>query len=799
MAYKQVDFLLTPFVDANGDPLVGGRVFFYEAGTTTPKTVYSTSSGTGPFPEKDFEADGTLLAYVDGFVKIVIKNASMAVVHTYDNLDYSQVGSGVLTNYLPRNGSLAMTGTLPMNSNDISNAGNISVVVGKALKVEHGGLIAVQDPNDILIASTATGYGSLRFTGSNWHITTDNKVTHSTAPGFFTEYNADSTAHFQLKNIGATGVSHLEINNQNMKVFDATTTATGLYVGSNKKLEVSANACNITVPTYTTSSISVGTTLQAFEINLYNSANTGIQFNNSFTGALGTDGSYIIIDATKQLNIVNRENADIAIGTDGYDCITCKTGQRVTIGIDSTTTIPSTLNILDDTDYSGLTVRNTISNVEFAVAADATTTTIGNLSNHPLDIVVNNTNVLECSNATGAVKAPFYLHSVNAGIVGTDANTPATIPGIPGDGKAYMVHRKYVDDQIGGLNLSSAATAGDLIYRTTSGGSGWTALGLGVFGQSIVNAGGGWLNMGDGEFMPLFIAAVATGDGSGKNIYNYMSWYNINPSNRGRYQLFPQGNAITGGTVFQWMYLQSDSIFKLANVTIQGNPAGGGVYWKIRRSTLICENVYFDATNPNVQLYAEEGSRVYLRECTGMATSNVHFIATDSTIFSKGGIFGQISSNNSDVTFIVGDSVNTCGITRLQASYNGRIKIYHPLSVGATSTNMSISSVYNGNITVIAAQDVTFDTVEVKYGSRLVTEGLSAYTTIGCVFRVEYGSVWHHENTYSIGNRTFTAIVNHGSYFNWNVPNAVNTVTRNMINSSMTINGTDYASWTNNP
>lgn len=34
------------FCDANGQPLAGGSVYFYEVGTTTPKTTYQDSSST---------------------------------------------------------------------------------------------------------------------------------------------------------------------------------------------------------------------------------------------------------------------------------------------------------------------------------------------------------------------------------------------------------------------------------------------------------------------------------------------------------------------------------------------------------------------------------------------------------------------------------------------------------------------------------------------------------------------------------------------------------------------------------
>ena len=77
------------FFDANGDPLVGGKMYTYEAGTSTPRTTYVDSSGvtanTNPIildsrGEANVWLDPTL-AY-----KFVLRTSADVIIWTVDQI-----------------------------------------------------------------------------------------------------------------------------------------------------------------------------------------------------------------------------------------------------------------------------------------------------------------------------------------------------------------------------------------------------------------------------------------------------------------------------------------------------------------------------------------------------------------------------------------------------------------------------------------------------------------------------------------------------------------------------------------
>lgn len=77
------------FFDANGEPLVGGKVFTYAAGTTTPLATYTSSDGGTPnanpvILDARGEAD---IWYAPGVsYKVVLKSATDVTIWTVDNI-----------------------------------------------------------------------------------------------------------------------------------------------------------------------------------------------------------------------------------------------------------------------------------------------------------------------------------------------------------------------------------------------------------------------------------------------------------------------------------------------------------------------------------------------------------------------------------------------------------------------------------------------------------------------------------------------------------------------------------------
>jgi hypothetical protein len=83
-----VEFLLNGVRNASTDqPLASGKVYTYDAGTLTPRSLYTnqekSSTTANPFI---LGADGTGQAYADGAYKFVIKDSADVTKYTYDNL-----------------------------------------------------------------------------------------------------------------------------------------------------------------------------------------------------------------------------------------------------------------------------------------------------------------------------------------------------------------------------------------------------------------------------------------------------------------------------------------------------------------------------------------------------------------------------------------------------------------------------------------------------------------------------------------------------------------------------------------
>jgi hypothetical protein len=83
----QVDFLMSGLIDSSGNPLVGGKVWSYEAGTNTLKTLYTDQSKTTNAANPVIlGVKGQALVYGDGGYKFKIENSAGVLQDTLDNL-----------------------------------------------------------------------------------------------------------------------------------------------------------------------------------------------------------------------------------------------------------------------------------------------------------------------------------------------------------------------------------------------------------------------------------------------------------------------------------------------------------------------------------------------------------------------------------------------------------------------------------------------------------------------------------------------------------------------------------------
>jgi hypothetical protein len=85
----QVEFLLAGVTDSSGEPLSGGKVYTYEAGTTSDKTTHTdqaqTTTAANPII---LGTRGEASVFAEGAYKFVIKDSSDVTVVTIDGLQY---------------------------------------------------------------------------------------------------------------------------------------------------------------------------------------------------------------------------------------------------------------------------------------------------------------------------------------------------------------------------------------------------------------------------------------------------------------------------------------------------------------------------------------------------------------------------------------------------------------------------------------------------------------------------------------------------------------------------------------
>lgn len=88
-----VEFLLAGFTDNSGQPLAGGKVYAYEAGSgsTPAKDLYLDNLAATPATNPVIlDANGRKQVYGDGAYKLVIKTSADALLYTLDNLFFGK-------------------------------------------------------------------------------------------------------------------------------------------------------------------------------------------------------------------------------------------------------------------------------------------------------------------------------------------------------------------------------------------------------------------------------------------------------------------------------------------------------------------------------------------------------------------------------------------------------------------------------------------------------------------------------------------------------------------------------------
>jgi hypothetical protein len=122
------------FFDANGEPLVGGKVFTYAAGTTTPLATYTTSGGaTANANPVILDARGEAdIWYAPGVsYKVVLKTGADATIWTVDNIAIAGSMATQNANSVNITGGTIGSG-VTFNGNTTGTASNVTGTVAVA-------------------------------------------------------------------------------------------------------------------------------------------------------------------------------------------------------------------------------------------------------------------------------------------------------------------------------------------------------------------------------------------------------------------------------------------------------------------------------------------------------------------------------------------------------------------------------------------------------------------------------------------------------------------------------------------
>ena len=104
------------FFDNNGNPLTGGKIYTYEAGTTTPLATYISSAGNTAHTNPSVldsagrvPSGGEIWNDYSKLYKFVLKTSADVLLATYDNVGGSFNASSVIANFTGDGSTVAFT------------------------------------------------------------------------------------------------------------------------------------------------------------------------------------------------------------------------------------------------------------------------------------------------------------------------------------------------------------------------------------------------------------------------------------------------------------------------------------------------------------------------------------------------------------------------------------------------------------------------------------------------------------------------------------------------------------------
>lgn len=164
-----IEILQAGCKDSSGTAVANGTVTFYEAGTTTLKTVYQDWDFDEPHSNPaTLDAAGKLKAYSDTRLKLVITNSSGSVVETIDNVgtDDSDVAGASISN-AAGNGLVESDGVLSVNvdSTLTISSDQVGIASGVTLPGSPSAASNFSVGGNLAVTGTSTFTGAASFSG----------------------------------------------------------------------------------------------------------------------------------------------------------------------------------------------------------------------------------------------------------------------------------------------------------------------------------------------------------------------------------------------------------------------------------------------------------------------------------------------------------------------------------------------------------------------------------------------------------------------------------------------------------
>ncbi len=194
------------YFDANGDPLAGGKVYTYAAGTSTPLATYSDQAGTTPNANPvvlDARGEATIF-WAPSAYKVVLKDSADVTIWTQD--DIYPVGAEALKLY---SGGSASAPELTWGDDTNSGlyligADNVGLSVGGTKRWDYGAAGSTLTGTFDVSGATSVG-GALRVAGATTlvdPVTVSSDITVSgnvTVSGTTTVQTPTAAAHATTK------------------------------------------------------------------------------------------------------------------------------------------------------------------------------------------------------------------------------------------------------------------------------------------------------------------------------------------------------------------------------------------------------------------------------------------------------------------------------------------------------------------------------------------------------------------------------------------------------------------------